>query len=161
MPVRADMDERIETALIKKKVVSQRTTIAIRLIDDRNDVFSSVRCNLLSAATSGMPSDATKVDAHLRTFLRGQVDALYQEGPRREYARALLDDAVTDMKPYRLAYLNVATIALARDVEKLQSLEGRAELKARSQLRKDAAKQMFAREANPMPLLHDEDQVEK
>lgn len=157
MPVRSDMDERIETALIKKKVVSQRTAIAIRLLDDKNDVFSSARCNLLPAAKSGMPSDAAKVDAHLRGFLRGQLDQLYQEGARRDYARALLDDALTDMKPYRAAYLTVANIAFARDVERLQTPDGRVELKSRSQARKDAARAMFARDANPMPLLHDED----
>ncbi|NUP10412.1 MAG: hypothetical protein HOW73_30550 [Polyangiaceae bacterium] len=159
MPVRADMDERIETALIKKKVVSQKTAIAIRLVDDANDVFSSVRCNLHGPATADLPTDATKVDAHLRAFLRDKVDALYQEGARRDYARALLDDSVTDVKPARTAYLGVASAIYAREAQKLQSSEGRAELKARSQTRKEAARKMFDRDANPMPILHDEDQL--
>jgi len=157
MPVRSDMDERIETALIKKKVLSQKTTIAIRLLDEKNDVFSKVRCDLFPSATAGLPTDYSKVDAHVRTFLRGKIDALYQTGVRREYAKALLDDAVTDVKPARTAYLSSALKAYQTDAEKLQTSAGRTELKTRSQARKAAARKMFDRDANPMPVLADED----
>lgn len=156
MPVRSDMDERIETALIKKKVLGQKTAIAIRLIDDRADAFSMPRCNLLTDAVKDLPTDVTKVDAHLRSFLRGKLEQLYQAGARRDYAKALLDDSVLDPKPARSTFLAAEQKVLTADAAKLQTAAGRAELKQRVQARKDAARAMFDREANPMPILHDE-----
>lgn len=158
MPVRSDMDKRIETALIKKKVLSQKTTLAIRLVDDKNDVFSKTRCDMLGPVTLSMPTDPTKVDAHVRNFLRARVDSLFKPGTKRDYAKALLDDAATTdvVKAARTAYLASAATELSKDVAKLQTVAGRDELKTRSQARKDAARKMFARDANPMPVLSDE-----
>jgi hypothetical protein len=142
---------------LKKKVVSQNTAIAIRLVDDKNDVFSKPRCDLYSTAVEKLPTDETKVDAHLRTFLNGKLEKLYgKTGTRREYANALLSDAA-DLKAKRTAYLAEMTIAYDTDTKKLLSAEGRSQLKARSQARKDAARAMFDRDANPMPVLHDEE----
>lgn len=159
MPVRSDMDKRIETSLIKKKVVSQKTTIAVRLLDDRNDIFSKARCDLYAPATSGLPTDVTKVDGHLRAFLRARVDSVYPPGARREYGKVLLDDAASleAVKSARTAYLGTMATLLKDDAAKLQTVQGRDELKSRSQLRKDAAHVMFNQDANPMPIVHDEE----
>lgn len=157
MPVRSEMDKRIETALLKKKVVKQSTAIAIRLIDERNDVFSKTRCDLYATATESLPADELAVDAHLKSFLKGKAEKLYgKSGARRDYANSLLDDA-TDQKLKRTAYLDSMTKLYASETKKLTTPEGRSELKARSQARKDAARAMFDRDANPMPLLHDEE----
>lgn len=158
MPVRSDMDKRIETALMKKKVLSQKTVLAIRLVDDKNDVFSKARCDLLAPISVSLPTDATKVDAHLRSFLRARIDSSFKAGPRREYAKALLDDAATTdaVKRARTDYLATMVTELGKDSAKLQTVAGRDELKKRSQARKDAARAMFNRDANPMPVLHDE-----
>jgi hypothetical protein len=159
MPVRSDMDKRIETSLIKKRILSQKTAIAIRLLDDRNDVFSSARCDLYGPATDGMPTDASKLDAHLRNFLRARTDSSYPPGVRRDYAKALLDDTASTeaVKTARTTYLTSMAAALKEDVTKLQSVAGRDQLKSRSQLRKDAARNLFKGDANPLPLLDDEE----
>jgi hypothetical protein len=157
MPVRSEMDKRIETALLKKKVVKQSTAIAIRLVDEKNDVFSKKRCDLYATAVEGLPSDETKVDAHLRSFLQPKAEKLFgKAGPRREYADALLTDSA-DLKGKRAAYLAQMASFYASETQKLTTPAGRSELKARSQARKDDARAMFDRDANPMPLLHDEE----
>lgn len=159
MPVRSEMDKRIELSLVKRKVISQKTTLAIRLLDDRQDIFSGARCDAFHALSANLPTDATKVDPYLREYLRARLDAAFRAGPPREYARALLDDAAsTDaVKAARTSYLQHMLELLKSDASKLQSVDGRDELKSRSQLRKDAAKQLFDREANPMPIVHDEE----
>ncbi len=159
MPVRSDMDERIETALIKKKVVKQTTSIAIRLVDESTDIFSKPRCDLYGAAVQGLPDDELKVDAHLRAFLKGKADKLFgKSGLRRSYANALLDDSgASDVKAARVAYLADALKRYQTETAKLETPEGRTQLKARAQARKDAARAMFDRDANPMPVLHDEE----
>lgn len=158
MPVRAEMDRRIEQALIKKKVISLNTSIAIRLVDDKADVFSQKRCGVYLPAIAALPDDATLVNAHLRAHLRTNVDALYPAGSTREYASALLNDAITTdaLKAARTKYLADALKAYQADGAKVTTKKGRDELTDRSQRRKDAARAMFASDANPMPLLEDE-----
>jgi hypothetical protein len=159
MPVRSDMDKRSETSLIKKRILSQKTAIAIRLLDDRNDIFSAARCDLYGPATDGLPTDPAKLDGHLRNFLRARTDSSYPPGARRDYAKALLDDAASldAVKTARTTYLASMATVLKEDATKLQSVAGRDQLKSRSQLRKDAARNLFQGEANPMPLLEDEE----
>ncbi len=158
MPVRSDMDKRIETALIKKKVLSQKTTIAIRLIDEKRDIFSSARCKVLDTVLTGLPDDATQVDAHVRNVLRGKKAELYRGPKLVAYADALLKDDTTPetLKATRVAYLADALAAYNQDTSKLTTVAGRDQLKKRSQDRKNAARAMFDRDANPMPQIHDE-----
>lgn len=159
MPVRSDMDKRIEIALIKKKVLSQRTVQAIRLIDDKNDVFSSVRCSMYGDAVAGLPGDPTQVDAYVRSVVRGKIETLIPAGARRNYASILLRDPpapADQIAGAKTAYVTEMKAALTAEFAKLQTKAGRDQLKARSQARKDAARAMFDREANPMPILPDE-----
>ncbi|MBL9027356.1 MAG: hypothetical protein JNL21_34515 [Myxococcales bacterium] len=159
MPVRSDMDKRIEIALIKKKVLSQRTVLAARLLDDKNDVFSEKRCSIYGDATAGLPVDPALVDAHVRAAIRSKLETLIPAGARRAYVGALLADPPVAPEKLTLAkttYLNETKAAFQADLAKLQTVAGRDELKARSQARKDAARAMFDRDANPMPVLPDE-----
>lgn len=158
MPVRSDMDKRIEIALIKKKVLTQNTTIAARLFDDKADIFSKVRCGLYPQVVSGLPTDVTKVDAHVRGALRAASTKSIPKGKRQDYAKVLLDDKSTPeaIKAARTAYLADVKTTYDADIKKLQTKSGRDELKTRSQKRKDAARAMFDRDANPMPVLADE-----
>ncbi len=158
MPVRSDMDKRIELALVKKKVLQLRTVQAIRLIDDKNDVFSSARCGLYPTVVAELPEDITQIDAHVRKIVRDKAASLVPAGPRQDYLNALLLDIQSPelTKTAKAAYMAEAKTALMADVAKLQTKAGRDELKTRSQARKDAARNMFDREANPMPILPDE-----
>jgi len=159
MPVRSDMDKRIEIALIKKKVISTKTALAIRLLDDKNDVFSPTRCSMHADATLGLPDDITLVDAHIRAAVRGKLDTLIPAGARRNYAAVLLREPAAlsaEITAAKTAYIEEVKASFGPDVAKLQTKNGRDELKARSQARKAAARAMFDREANPMPVLPDE-----
>ncbi len=158
MPVRSDMDKRIETAFIKKKLLKQNTVIAIRLVDDRNDIFSAKRCGLYDPIAAALPTDNTQIDAFIRNALKMQATTLYKAGNAKAYADVLLSDApATDVvKAARVKYLADMTTLYQTDIAKLKTLKGRDELKTRSQSRKDQARVMFDRDANPMPVIHDE-----
>lgn len=158
MPVRSDMDKRIETAFIKKKILKQNTVIAIRLVDDRNDIFSAKRCGLYDPIAAALPTDITQVDAFIRNALKMQATTLYKAGNTKAYADVLLQDApATDVvKAARVKYITDMQALYTTDIAKLKTVKGRDELKGRSQSRKDQAKVMFDRDANPMPILHDE-----
>lgn len=155
MPVRSEMDKRIEKTLQKKGVVSFKTVTAVRLFDEKNDIFSAIRCGLYPKVTAQLPTDSTKVDAHVRTVLRSQVDALVPAGPRREYTKLLLDDAAAGDKvnAARSAYLAEATPRIKAEFEKIQTAPGRTELKKRSTDRKVAAEKMFPGDRAPLPVL--------
>lgn len=154
MPVRSEMDKRIERGLQKKGVVSFPTVTAIRLLDEKNDVFSPTRCAVYPKVLEKLPTDATKVDAHVRAVLRTQVDAAIPAGPRRDYAKTLLDDGAKDkVAAARTAYLTEAVPRIKAELAKVQTTEGRAELKKRSTDRKELATKMFPGTRVPLPLL--------
>lgn len=154
MPVRSEMDKRIERGLQKKGVLSFQTVTAIRLFDEKNDIFSPTRCGLYPKVLEKLPSSPEKVDAHVRTVVRGQVEALIPAGPRRDYAQALLDDAAKDkVGPARTAYLTESVARIKAEMGKVQTPEGRAELKKRSNDRKALAEKMFPGSRVPLPLL--------
>ena len=154
MPVRSEMDKRIERGLQKKGVVSFPTVTAIRLLDEKNDVFSPTRCAVYPKVLEKLPTDATKVDAHVRAVLRTQVDAAIPAGPRRDYAKTLLDDGAKDkVAAARTAYLTEAVPRIKAELAKVQTTEGRAELKKRSTDRKELATKRFPGTRVPLPLL--------
>ena len=63
MPVRSEMDKRIERGLMKKNVVSFATITAIRLFDEKNDTFSGVRCGIYLAVFCAHDRCALRVRA--------------------------------------------------------------------------------------------------
>ncbi|MFO0614609.1 MAG: hypothetical protein U0414_18635 [Polyangiaceae bacterium] len=158
MPIRSDMDKRIETAFIKKQILKQNTVIAIRLVDDKNDIFSTKRCSLYDPIVAGLPTDTAQIDAFIRNSLKTQATTLYKAASTKAYADLLLQDApaADALKAARVKYLGDMTTAYTTDTAKLKTVKGRDELKTRSQTRKDQARIMFDRDANPMPVLHDE-----
>lgn len=154
MPVRSEMDKRIERALQKKGVLTFATVTAARLFDEKNDIFSPARCALHAQVLVNLPTEAAKVDAHVRTVLRAAVDGAIPEGPRREYARVLLDDNAKDkVSAVRTAYLTEAVPRIKAELDKVQTAEGRAQLKRRSTERKALAQKMFPGSRVPLPLL--------
>jgi len=154
MPVRSEMDKRIERGLQKKGVVTFATVTAIRLFDEKNDIFSPARCALYPKVIEKLPADAAKVDAHVRAVLRAEVDGAIPAGPRREYAKTLLDDNAKDkVSAARTAYLTEAVPRIKADFAKVQTPEGRVELKKRSTERKALALKMFPGSRVPLPLL--------
>lgn len=154
MPVRSEMDKRIERGLMKKGVLSFKTITAVRLFDEKNDIFSPTRCSLYPKVIAALPAAPAEVDAYIRGILRPQVATLIPAGPRQDYAKALLDDALSDkVTAARTAYLAEATPRLKAEFDKIQDVAGRTDLKKRSTERKKAAEKMFPGNRAPLPVL--------
>ena len=158
LPVRSEMDKRIEAFLQKTGYLTARTITAIRLVDDENDIFSSARCALHAEAVEGLPAAPADVDAHLRKLLlakhaAGALPAM--SAPRSAYLAALLDGAIPDAslaKP-RAAYFAEAKLRFEKATAQLTTSKGRAKLAARLDARQMAAHEMFPDSANPLPVL--------
>lgn len=156
MPVRSEMDKRIERGLMKKRYLSLRTSTAIRLVDDRNDVFSPTRCGLYDAVLEGLPTTPAEVDAHIANVLRAKLDeGLVPAGARLDYMRKLLEPGApnADVTAARTAYITEVSASFAADAALLETPEGRQTLKQRADTRKKHAMEMFAGDKSPLPIL--------
>ncbi len=127
LPIRSEIDLRIEEYLVSRGVLSLSTVRAIRLVDDRNDIFSDKRCALLPAAREN------PTDAHIRTVVRAATN---------DYGRALLDGH----EEGRDAYFS----ALRARVD--AELADRALLERRLLERRARARAMFPTAAHPLPI---------
>lgn len=156
MPVRSEMDKRIERFLIKQKYLSLRTVTAIRLVDDRWDIFSEKRCSLFDEVAKDLPREPAEVEARVRKVLTERLEAGgLAQGTRAAYMKALLDPATTAeaLKAAQTHYLDEVADLYEKEVAKLKTPEGRAELKKRVAARKKAALAMFPGSASPLPVL--------
>lgn len=159
LPVRSEMDKRIEKYLIKQKYVSLRTATAIRIVDDTMDVFSSLRCGLYDEVKNGLPSAPADVDAHVRKILSAKVaSGEIPAGPGASYISALIDPQRSSeaQKAAQTAYYDDARARFQADAALLETAAGRAELRKRVTFRKEAAKKMFPGPKNPLPILEAE-----
>lgn len=104
-PVRSEIDRAIEQQLIAKGWLSWRVALAIRLLDDAKDVFSSKRCETLDGLSAELLT--TKVPATFLTGLKAKllerVGALRLALPTATYATQLLGDAPLGL-PAQTAY---------------------------------------------------------
>jgi hypothetical protein len=154
LPVRADVDLRMEVYLEKAKVLRPDTVMAVRLLDDTHDVFSAKRCALHDTVTARLAS-APSVDDAVRTAV---LDALQSDAtvgaPRRDYIHALVDTSTPpDVRDSaESAYISDITARLAVETAKLQTEDGRAELRRRWLDRQASARALFSTAANPLPL---------
>lgn len=138
LPVRSDIDQRIEEWLVEKGILELETVRVVRLLDDRNDVFSPSRCGVLEGLT--VPADG--VDAFLRAALGPAIARLPE--PAARYARALFGDG--DLAAARAAYF--ASVRARIDAER----DDRTALEARVAARRLAARAMFPTSAHPLPI---------
>jgi hypothetical protein len=157
LPVRSAHDQEIETFLQIQGFLTPNTVNAIRLVDDENDIFSQTRCNLYGAATTGLPSAPADVDAHVRSVLAtsldaGKIGAMSNE--RKSYIAALLktQDGDASLGPLHDAYMTEVTQRYQALAAKMQTPEGRDELKTRETAKKKAASAMF-NGGGPLPIL--------
>lgn len=159
MPVRSEMDKRIERSLIKRNVISFKTATAVRLIDENNDVFSSARCGLYPKVLAALPKEVAKIDSHVRGIISASLAGLVPAGSRRTYIKLLIDESAstTDISNARAAYVAEASARVVGDFAKIQTPAGIAELKKRSTDRKSSATRMFPGDRSPLPLLTPED----
>lgn len=135
LPIRSELDRRIEEGLVMRGVLSSWTVRAIRFLDDTNDIFSAKRCEVLPRVLTNLPTDLSRVDAHVRAVVR---DALPADAT---YPRALLSEREDGREPY------LAAIRARFDAE----MKDRALLESRLRARQAAARAMFPANAHPLP----------
>jgi len=165
LPVRAEADLRIERFLQKAGQLRPDTVLAIRLVDDANDVFSKQRCDLHSDVVSRI-TPGTKPDDAVRAALTemltaedtqaasGQVPA--HSAAQRAFMRALLDPTVDpDVRDQKqAAYVTELTTRYNATTAKLDTQAGRTELTTRLFDRQASARAMFPDAKNPLPITH-------
>jgi hypothetical protein len=152
LPVRAVRDEITERVLIKRDYLTDGMAVAIRLLDDENDVFSSERCGVfadvkkeLATATGGETDgrvEPADVKAILRRVIEAKLPGLGLTAARLAYLKARLDGTVHQTK--RDAYY----VELEERFSKMSK-----DVAARDAWRKAEARKMFPAAANPMPIL--------
>jgi hypothetical protein len=147
-PIRAVRDEAVQTALASKDYLTDGMVVAIRLLDDENDVFSPKRCGVFdavkSALTSAKATSPSDVKATLKKVLTDQGPKMGMQPARLDYYNARL--AGTTFQGKQQAYFTeLATrfAAMDKDIQK------------RTTARKNAATKMFSNPANPLPVLDD------
>jgi hypothetical protein len=132
LPIRSELDLKIEESLVTSGVLTINTVRAIRLVDDENDIFSDKRCGLLPRVLQKLP--ASNIDAHVRSILRSSLT--------EPYALSLLDDR----EDGRDAYF----AALRARVE--ATFSDRGLLERRLKERQAHARKMFPGAAHPLPI---------
>jgi hypothetical protein len=156
LPVRSEMDKRIELFLQKSGYLSARTIAAVRAVDDVNDVFSTARCGLYADVVKGLPTAPADVDAKVRQVIGARLHAkAIPPGARATYITKLIDLKVDDtaVKAAKTVYLAESAKTFTAATAQLGTAAGKKALKARVQARKDAAQKMFPNPANPLPVL--------
>lgn len=102
MPVRSIRDRETERWLVDHGYLAQPDTLAIRLLDDENDIFSTPRCKVLDSLRGKLPSEPEAVNKAIREAVKSAattmpwvstqpgrkayIDALLTPGVRREVA---------------------------------------------------------------------------
>ena len=149
LPVRSARDKETESWLIQKKFLSAPTAMAVRLLDDENDIFSAARCSLLPEITKDLGTDPTKVDERIRTVLTSKLDAL----------------PFKTTQPKRAAYIkSLLTVGIRRETAQREYLDelttrfnaadktDRA-VKVKERFRKARARDKFNTRSSPLPVL--------
>ncbi len=149
-PVRSTRDRETERWLVDRGYLTQADVLAIRLLDDENDIFSEARCSLLATLSKGLPTEPGAVEAHIRGIVKANVaSAPWREvNPKRKaYVDALLTSGVRREEAQRDYFAEVS-----ERFDKLDtSLEG---VKKKERFRKARAREMFDNpRSNPLPIL--------
>jgi hypothetical protein len=157
LPVRSEMDTRVERFLLRRKYLSVRTVIAIRLIDEARDVFSPTRCGLYDDVVEGLPSAPEEVEAQIRKVIgRALADGVVPAGARAKYIAALIDPTIDGvaLKQAQAAYVTKLTTLYEGETAWLGTASGKTKLKKREAAKKQAATEMFPGAKSPLPVLH-------
>jgi hypothetical protein len=147
-PIRSMYDTLTERALVKRGYLTDGMAVAIRLLDDENDIFSSKRCALLDDVKTELKAGESpdQVKSAIRSVLERKVPSMGLQPARLDYLNARLAGTVHQQKQQaynaelqqRFAKLDTSAKAIA----------------TREAGRKSQAKQMFDNpRSNPRPIL--------
>src|SRR6185369_12192385 len=142
LPVRAEIDVRIERFLQKANILRPDTVLAVRIMDDQHDVFSSRRCAVHAAVTPQL-GPGVSVDPVVRAAVLESVnsDPSGMTTAQRDYIRTLVDpNATSDARDAaEAAYVSDLGDRLSAEAAKLDSPAGRSDLEARWMARQASA----------------------
>jgi hypothetical protein len=151
-PIRATRDEAVERALVSRDYLTDGMAVAIRLLDDENDVFSTKRCGVFDA-----------VKAEIVKAQSGQADKVLDPSVVKDLLKRVITAQLPKLglQPARLDYLNArlaGTVHQAKQQTYFTELASRfqsmdKDIKTRETNRKNLAKKMFSAPANPLPVL--------
>ncbi|MFO0737252.1 MAG: hypothetical protein U0270_15285 [Labilithrix sp.] len=152
LPVRSEVDKRIEIFLQKKGLIGPDTVLATRLVDDEHDIFSTKRCGLYSSVVERIAAGATP-DAAVRAAIKTTLSST--PNARERLIAALLDPKTPDdvRSQAESDYIADLTARYQADIVKVESDEGLRELDGRLAERQRAAQAMFPSTANVLPRL--------
>lgn len=149
MPVRAPRDQETQNWLVQHEYLTEATALAIRLIDDENDVFSADRCALLPDVSNEKLSKPAKLDELIRDRLNAKIDSLpfvSSHPARAAYIRALLKPGIRREAAQR------AYVSELKDRYSAMDKKDKA-VSAKERSRKARARDMFSGKSNPRPVL--------
>jgi hypothetical protein len=152
LPVRSEMDRRLENFVQRSRLLTPNTILAARLLDEENDVLSPARCKVHEDVVKNLPKVAASVDPHVRNAIKKAAQAI-KAGPRRTLLDKLVDEKVTpeDVDAAKNAYAADVKTRFEQKTKLLETAEGRAKLRLEVERRKGSAVMQFPPPATPLP----------
>lgn len=152
-PVRSELDYSAERTLIRRGYLTEGMAIAIRLLDDENDIFSPQRCSVFREDLA--PAMARAIE--------GEVDRILEPADVKFLVKAAIEKRLSsiELPPARRAYLearlNPGPYQAKLDAYNAELTERFAALdksvEPREAARKAEARAMFPDPSNPLPIL--------
>lgn len=149
MPIRSEHDRAVEGWLVDRGFLSPEIALAIRLVDDENDVFSDARCALHRTlpAVEGTPAQARERIRSWLAWHAARVPWKSAQPKRHAYLTGLLAPRPGTLEAEQLAY----DAELAQRFAAMIADPERASRRERD--RKARARAMFPGTSTPLPLL--------
>jgi hypothetical protein len=159
LPVRSEHDKRVEMYMRKRGFLTTRTITALRLVDDRHDIFSKTRCDLYPELLEGKTFTKDKpgdVDAAVKALLTSKIDSFNLTDAQKTYMQTLLDASKTDddVTLARNAYFEELNTRFATATAQLNDANGLLTLNAYVKAQQDGARALFPGNANPLPIMN-------
>jgi hypothetical protein len=100
-PIRSVYDESVQSALVDAGYIGFDVAVAIRLLDDENDIFSNARCGVMDAVESQLKTLGDKpqpkaVASMIKSVVTQQLGTLQLEPARLAYIHARLAEGDHD-----------------------------------------------------------------
>lgn len=149
LPIRSVRDKETERWLVDHNYLAQADSMAIRLLDDQNDIFSKTRCDVLGPATAGLPKDLDGAREHIRAAVKASLASMpwaATQPMRKAYVEALLTPGIRRESAQR----DYLTELSSRFDEMDKSILA---IRAKESFRKSQAAHMFPNASTPLPIL--------
>src|SRR5262249_15933804 len=139
LPVRSVRDRETERWLVDRDYLCQADSLAIRLVDDENDIFSKDRCQVLDAIRSKLTDQPDAVKSLIRSAVKATIASASwaaSQPKRKAFAEALLTPDIRRDVAQREYFAELAQRFNAAD-------KSIATIKKRESAKKARARAMF------------------